>query len=54
VLVALIVAMLVKTAIVVVVLGGGLAAVLYVACGRVLRISEITNLMGTVRGRLGR
>jgi putative peptidoglycan lipid II flippase len=54
VLVALVVAMLVKTAIVVVVLGGGLAAVLYVACGRVLRISEITNLLGTVRGRLGR
>jgi hypothetical protein len=38
----------------VVVIGGGGALLCYLAAARMLRISEVTDLLGQVRGRLGR
>ncbi len=53
-LVAVLAGMLAQNAIVVVFIGGGLAAGLYLLFARALRIEELSNLTRTVRARLGR
>jgi putative peptidoglycan lipid II flippase len=39
---------------VIVIVGGGGALGLYLGCARVLKVSEVTDLIGMVRSRLGR
>jgi len=53
-LVAVIVAILTGEALVVVIIGGGLALIMYLIFARALRIDELTSLTRTVMARLGR
>jgi putative peptidoglycan lipid II flippase len=53
-LLAIVVGILSGSAIVIVVIGGGLAIAMYLMFARALRIDELTSLTRTVMGRLGR
>ena len=53
-LLAILVGLVTGNAIVVVVVGGGLAAGIYLLFARALKIEELTSLTGTIRARLGR